>query len=204
MPRTAVVASTTANVKLVHMETGERPRVRRFTADEAMRMVDAGILGDDEPVELLEGALVEMSPQGPRHAFATIRLAQRLRGVYAEDAHVREEKPLAASEHDLPEPDVAVVRGRESACADRHPSGADAILIVQLALTSQRIDRRKASIYASAGVEVYWLVDLAARRLEVRTTPVDGAYQVTQVLAEDDVVELPGSGARWTVRDLLP
>jgi Uma2 family endonuclease len=186
------------------METGERPQVRRFTADEAMRMVEAGILGDDESVELLEGALVEMSPQGPRHAFATIQLAQRLREVYAEDAHVREEKPLAASEHDLPEPDVSVVRGRESAYAARHPSGADVILIVELALTSQRIDRRKASIYASAGVEVYWLVDLAARRIELRTTPADGAYQVTQVLAEDDVVELPGSGARWTVRDLLP
>ena len=72
-------------------------------------------------------------------------------------------------------------------------------------LTSQRnTDRRKASIYASAGVEVYWLVDLAARRLEVHTTPVEGTYQVTRVLAEDDVVELPESGARSAVRDLLP
>jgi hypothetical protein len=55
-----------------------------------------------------------------------------------------------------------------------------------------------------AGVETYWLLDLAARCLEVRTTPEGGAYQVTRVLGEDDVVEPPGSDVRWTVRDLLP
>ena len=126
--------------------------------------------------------------------------ARRLR----DDAHVREEKPLSASPHDLPEPDVAVVRGRLEDYADRHPTGPDAGLVVELARSSRSIDRRKASIYAAGGVEVYWVVDLVARRLEVRTTPVDDAYQVTRILGEDDVVELPGSGTRWTVRDLLP
>jgi Uma2 family endonuclease len=186
------------------MATSEAPPVRRFTADEAMRMVEVGIVGEDEHVELLDGALVEMSPQGPRHAAATTRLANRLRGAYAGSSHVREEKPLAASEHDLPEPDVAVVRDQEGDYYEHHPTGVDAILVVELALSSQRIDRRKAAIYAAGGVEVYWLVDLAARRLELRATPVDGAYQVTRVLGEDDVVELPESTERWIVRDFLP
>ena len=51
------------------------PAIRRLTADEAIRMVDAGILGEDEPVELLDGVLVEMSPQGQRHVAASTRLA---------------------------------------------------------------------------------------------------------------------------------
>ena len=131
-------------------------------------------------------------------------LGERLRAVYAWSAHVREEKPLAASPYDLPEPDCAVVRGQAGAYAHRHPSGAETVLVVELAWSSQRIDRRKASIYASGGVEVYWIIDLAARRLEVRTMPVDGAYQVTRILGEDDLVELPESDVRWTVRDLLP
>ena len=84
------------------------------------------------------------------------------------------------------------------------PTGLDAILVAEVCSSSQSIDRRKASIYALGGVEVYWLVDLAARTLELRTTPVDGAYQVTRILGEDDVVELPQSGERRTVRDLLP
>jgi len=186
------------------METFEAPPVRRFTADEAMRMVELGIVGEDEHVELLDGALVEMSPQGPAHADAIARLSDRLRAIYPGPARVREEKPLQIGAHSLPEPDVAVIRDPKADYGDRHPTGPEVLLVVELALSSQRIDRRKASTYAAGGVEVYWLVELAARRLELRTTPVDGAYQVTRVLSEDDVVELPASNERWTVRELLP
>jgi Uma2 family endonuclease len=187
------------------MGTSEGPSVRRFTADEAIRMVEAGIVGEDEHLELLDGALVEMSPQGRGHVIALTKLARKLEGAYTPAAHVLEEKPLAASRHDLPEPDIAVYRGRLDDYP-RHPTGPDAILVVELAWSSQRIDRRKASVYAAGGVEAYWLVDLKARRLEVRTTPVDGAYQVTRILDENDVVELPElhPDVRWTVRDLLP
>ena len=166
-------------------------------------MVEAGILGEDEHVELLDGALVEMSPQGRDHVIAMTKLARRLEGIYATNAHVLEDKPLSTSPHDLPEPDVAVYRGRLEDYPE-HPIGRDAILVAEVAWSSLRIDRQKASIYAAGGVEVYWLLDLQARKLEVRTTPVDGAYQVTWILGEDDVVELPESDVRWTVRDLLP
>jgi Uma2 family endonuclease len=198
------VAAATVNVRIVDMGTWEHPPARRFTADEAMRMVDAGILRKDEPLELLDGRLVEVSPQGPMHAAATTKLAKRLDRLYPESPHIRQEKPLATSEHDLPEPDIAVIRGRDVDYTERHPTGADAIVVIEIAWSSHREDRRKASVYAAGGVEVYWLVDLAARRLEVRTTPVDGAYAVTRVLGEDDVVELPETDARLTVRELLP
>jgi Uma2 family endonuclease len=185
------------------METSEGPTVRRFTADEAIRMVDAGIIGEDERLELLDGALVEMSPQGVTHSKTLLELGERLRAAFRDRAYVREQQPLACTPYDLPEPDVAVIRGRISDYAE-HPTGRDAILVVELAWSSQGDDRRKIPTYAAAGVEVYWLVDLAARRLELRTTPVGDAFQVTRVLGEDDVVELPESDVRWTVRDLLP
>jgi Uma2 family endonuclease len=178
------------------------PTVRRFTAEEAIRMVDAGILDADERLELLDGVLVEMSPKGHRHVVATTRIAKRLRGVYANTADVLEEKPLRTSALDLPEPDVSVVRGRIEDYSDV-PTGAAAILVVEVCWSSQRSDRVKAATYAAGGVEVYWLVDLVARKLEVRTTPVDGAYQLTRVLDESEVIEPPDSSERWLVRDLL-
>jgi Uma2 family endonuclease len=136
---------------------------------------------------------------------STTKLAEKLRAAYAGNCQVLEEKPLATSRYDLPEPDVAVVRGQIDDYA-QHPTGHDAILVVELAWSSQHIDRRKAATYAAGGVETYWVVDLKARKLEVRTTPVNGAYQVTRVLGEDDVVDLPQCqpAVRWTVRDLLP
>ena len=177
--------------------------VRRFTGDEAIRLVETGIVGEEEHVELLEGALVEMSPQGLPHTNAILLLGERLRSAYRGRAHVREQMPFAASPHSLPEPDVSVIRGPVTDYTN-HPTARDAIVIAELAWSSQRIDRRKASIYAAAGVSVYWLLDLLARRLEVRTMPAEGAYQVTRILDEDDVVELPESDIRWAVRDLLP
>ena len=187
------------------MGTSEEPRVRRFTADEAMRMVELGIVGEDEHEELLDGALVEMTPKGPEHADTTTMVAERLRAAYVGAGRVREEKPLAIDAYNLPEPDIAVVRGGPGTSAHHHPTGPEAVLVVELSRSSQRRDRRRTSVYAAGGVDVYWILDLEARRLEVRTAPVDGAYQVTRVLDEDDVVELPETqpAVRWTVRDLL-
>jgi Uma2 family endonuclease len=184
-------------------ETGE-PFIRRFTGDEAIRLVELGIVGQDEHVELLDGALVEMSPQSAQHSAAVRRLAKRLRQAFGERAEVFEEKPLAASPHDLPEPDLAVVRPREDGYSISHPTGHDAILVVEVAWSSHSIDRRKAAIFAKAGVPVYWLLDIASGRLEVRAELEDGAYGATAVLREDDSVALPESSERWPVRDLLP
>jgi len=178
--------------------------IRRLTADEALRMVAAGIVGEDEPVELLDGVLIEMSPQGPVHSEATANLADRLRVAYAGRARVREEKPLSAGKHSLPEPDVAVVRGQTGTYATRHPTGEDTILVVELAWTSQEEERRKAAIYAAANVPAYWLLDLKARKLELRTAPEGDSYRTVQVLGESDSVSLPELAERWPVRNLLP
>ncbi|HVU52299.1 MAG TPA: Uma2 family endonuclease [Polyangia bacterium] len=186
------------------MGTSQEPVVRRFTADEALRMVELGIIGEDEHLELLDGVLVEMSPQGTEHAEAIANLDDRLRAAYPGARRIRPQTPLALGKYDLPEPDFAVVRAEPGTFRRRHPTGPETVLVVELAWSSQGRDRRKAALYAAGGVEVYWLLDLAARTLEVRTAPADGAYQVTRVLAEDDVVELPETEVRLAVRELLP
>jgi Uma2 family endonuclease len=166
-------------------------------------MVEAGILRPDEPVELLEGRLVLVTPQGPSHASLVGTLAERLRGAYSAGWAVREEKPLELPDS-LPEPDVAVVRGSQRDYAERHPDGRDTVLVVEVAVTSQVIDREKARLYARAGVPVLWLLDIPARRLEVHTDPQpDGRYRSVEVLGDDDEVAPPGVGARWCVSEIL-
>jgi Uma2 family endonuclease len=186
------------------MAASANPPIRLLKVDEVLRMVDAGILGKDEPVELLDGLLVEMTPQGPLHANTIDRLAERLRAAYRTQARVREDKPLFANKYSLPEPDIAVVRGQPETFATRHPDGTDAILVVEVAWSSLEIDRRKAAIYAAAGIPVYWILDLAARKLQVRTSPQNGSYKSVQILGEADAVALPELAVEWTVRDLLP
>jgi Uma2 family endonuclease len=174
-----------------------------FSPRDVARMVDEGILRPDEPVELLEGRLVIVSPQGPPHASLVGALAEKLRAAYGARHAVREEKPLELSDS-LPEPDVAVVRGEQLDYAAQHPSGSDALLVVEVAVTSQMLDRDKARLYAKASVPVFWLLDVPARRLEVHTDPQpDGRYRFVQVLSDEDAAGPPETQTRWKVRELL-
>lgn len=178
---------------------------RRFTADEVDRMVQAGVLSEDDPLELIDGELVVVSPQGPPHASVKNAVLRALGQAYAgSDAHVRSQDPLDLDEVSRPEPDVAIVRGSPLDYATRHPTGADTLLVVEVAWTSHDVDRAKASVYARAGVPVYWLLDLRARRLEVHEQPrADGTWSRVTLLGEDQALELPGA-EHLRVADLLP
>jgi Uma2 family endonuclease len=166
---------------------------RRFTVDEVNRMAAQGILGEDEPVELLDGELLIVSPQDPRHAAAVAALARRLTDLYRVDAHVRPQLPLNATLDSLPEPDLAVVKGQPLDYQHRHPVGVETLLVVELARTSQAVDRRKARIYATAGVPVYWLIDLTEHRIEIFSQPsAVGTFTQQHMLSRGEEIELPG------------
>jgi Uma2 family endonuclease len=167
-------------------------------------MVAAGILHPDERVELLEGELVVVTPQGPLHSSRIMALQEYLSAAYRGVGALRVQLPLDASPDGLPEPDLAIVRGSAVDYAARHPVGSDVLLAIEVSSTSQTIDRGKARTYGRMGVAVYWLIDLAARRVEVRSQPLaDGGYGRTTVAAETERVELPGLGRTVAVADLF-
>ena len=167
-------------------------------------MLEAGIVGEDEPLELLAGELVLMSPQNPRHAALTEKIRRLLERHQSSGVHTRTHSPLEADSDSLPEPDVGLYHGGVEDYLDRHPSGRDALLVVEVAATSRAHDRAKAGVYSRAGVPVYWLVDLEQNRLEERTQPkADGDYGVTQVFDGDDRVAVPGTSERIAVAQLL-
>ena len=176
---------------------------RLFTVDEVMQMVEQGILDEGEHVELLEGELVVVTPQGPPHGATVAELHERLAEAYRGTAHVRAQLPFIAGPRSLPEPDLAVVSGRPLDYRTRHPAASDAHLVVEVAYTSQRLDRRKARVYAQAGAAVYWIVDLERRQVEVFTAPTPDGYHRHEVLGADREIDLPGLGLRWPVADVV-
>jgi len=153
------------------------------------RLVEAGLLAD-EAVELLEGALVEVMTEGPRHAWLVIELAEALRALLPGHLRVRESHPLAAADTSEPEPDIAVVPG-DSHVPDRHP--AEAELVVEVAETSRVKDLgTKARVYAAAGVPVYWVVDLTLDVVHVHRAPAASGYAEVESVAFDVELEVPG------------
>jgi Uma2 family endonuclease len=162
-----------------------------LTVHDEQRMVDAGVFDDGARVELLEGALIAMSPQGPGHATGTSVLAEILRRAHQPGAYVREQQPLYCGTYNLPEPDLAVVRGRPQDHRARHPGGDETLLVVEVSRSSQRVDRVKARIYARAAVPEYWIVDLQAREVVAHREPSSEGYRAIDTLDEHATLHLP-------------
>ena len=161
-------------------------RQRGLTRRQWDLLVDAGELGD-EHVELVEGMIVEMAPQGDQHSFLTTELNHRLTRQVTDPWRVRVQMPLAATDASEPEPDLAVVRPSGIS----HPTTA--ALVVEIAVTSQRMDLvRKPAVYAAAGVQQYWVVDLRAQVVVVHTEPVDGGYATVRRLPMDAPLSVLG------------
>jgi Uma2 family endonuclease len=161
----------------------------RFRVDAYHRMLESGILSEDDPVELLEGIIVEMSPQGAAHARIITRLNRLLVQSLGDSFEVRPQLPLTLDEQSEPEPDLAVVSA-EGVPPDEHPHHA--LLVVEVASGSLARDRNvKARLYARASVPEYWLVDAERKCIEVYRDPDagQGLYRSRVVLSGGEVLE---------------
>lgn len=186
-------------------------RTRHFSRVEYEQLIERGIFKPDERLELIGGLLVAREPQRDTHAFGAELAAAALQKAFGGGYRVRAQLPVALDDESEPEPDVSVVRG-SLAQADRTlPSRPE--LIVEVAESSLTFDRReKASLYARARVEDYWIVNLVSRVLEVFREPVADArapygwrYASARTLTAVDVVfPLSAPLARIAISDLLP
>ena len=165
-------------------------REKTWTVEEYHRMIEAGILNEDDNIELLDGRIVEMSPQTPLHAGTTQRSSDRIKELLAGQAHVRTQLPitLATSE---PEPDVAVVCIDPGAYGDHHPNPREILLLIEVSYSTLQIDRReKALIYARANIAEYWILDVSAREAYIYRNPAPGGYQSEIVVADNAAIRM--------------
>ncbi len=174
-------------------------------------MVDKGIFGPDDRLELLDGYLIVREPQREPHAVATDLVVEALRAAFGFGWYVRSQKPVALDDASEPEPDVIVVRGVPRDYLGQHPSRP--VLVVEVGQASLRRDRGiKAGLYARAGIAEYWIVNLVRRVLEVSRDPLEvpasrygWKYGTVRVLAPPATVSpLGATHARVRVADLLP
>lgn len=155
-----------------------RVATRKFTVDEFHRMAEAGILNEDDRLELLDGQIVEMAPIGDPHALTVDRLNRvfvlALQGL---PVLVRVQNPVRLSDDTELYPDISIVTDRGDEYWHRGPVPSDCLLLVEVADTTLNYDRRtKALRYARAGVSELWIVNLTAGVLEVFTSPTAAGY----------------------------
>lgn len=147
----------------------------RFTVVDYHQMGEAGILCEDDPVELIEGQIVDMPPIGGPHIRSVNRLTELMvMGLHGR-AIVQVQNPIRLSEHTEPQPDLSLLRPG----AHDYPAGRENVpLVVEVAQASLSYDRRvKMPLYAQAGIPEGWLLDVAARRIYVHRDPSPDEYR---------------------------
>jgi Uma2 family endonuclease len=186
-------------------------RQRRWTRAEYDQLIEKGVFGPEDHVELLDGVLVVREPQGSRHSGVVDLVRAALERAFGKGYYVRGDKPMALDPASEPEPDVAVFPGRTRDYLDALPSAP--VLVVEVADSSLALDRlRKTGLYARAGIADYWIVNLVDEVVEVYRQPVKAPsrpygwkYGSVRLFKRSAVIgPLAAPRARVRVADLLP
>ncbi len=160
---------------------------RRFTVHDYHRMGEAGILHEDDRVELIDGEVVKMAPIGWQHAWCVNALNMLLARLAQSRYVVSVQNPLVISEHGEPQPDLVLLRDLPPG---RLPAPEDVALIVEVSDTTLTYDKNiKLPRYAEAGIAEVWLVDLNSETIEVHCGPGPGGYRRTTRYTRGDRIE---------------
>jgi Uma2 family endonuclease len=178
---------------------------RRFTVAEYYQMAEAGILGEDDRVELIDGEIIEMTPIGRRHAACVDRLNRLFARGIGEAAQIRVQNPVQLDEYSEPQPDLTLLRPRPDFYASGHPTPADVLLLIEVGDTSAEVDRQvKVPLYAGSGIQELWLIDLEQETVTAYRDLADDRYRLVQPARRGDRIAPAAFPDRdLTVADIL-
>ncbi|WP_309736940.1 Uma2 family endonuclease [Chamaesiphon sp. OTE_75_metabat_556] len=149
----------------------------KWSIDRYHQIIAAGIL-DDRPVELLQGEIIVMPPEGESHAYYNTEVAEYLRALLGTRAKIRDAKPITLPNDSEPAPDIAIVQPLGTVYLEHHPYPENVFWLIEFANATLKKDLGvKKEIYAAAGIPEYWVVNLQANELKVFRDSIDGMYR---------------------------
>lgn len=176
---------------------------RKWTRGEYEHLIESGVFHEDERLELIEGEILEKTPQNPRHAATVTLVYEALESVLLPGHSLRGQLPLALGQSSEPEPDIAVVAGGPRDYLQSHPQTA--ALVVEVADSSLPFDRgRKLRLYPRNGIPELWIVNVAEGQLEVHGIPEGEAFREQGILNPGEQVTSAVLRESVAVADLLP
>ena len=177
--------------------------IAKWTIEQYHELVTTGIL-DDRRVELLDGDIVEMAPEGMPHAVFCGKAVKYLRNLLGDSAEIRETHPITLPNNSEPEPDVAIVRSPDTQYLAHHPYPEDVFWLIEYSDSTLAKDlNAKQSIYAQAGILEYWVVNLQASELVVFREAGNDGYQTETKLTSGSISPVSFSDIEVEVRRLF-
>jgi len=167
--------------------------IRRFSVQDYAKMLESGILDEDDRVELIDGEVRQMSPIGTRHYGIVNSLTYLLVHLVGDTANVSIQNPVQLNDYTEPQPDVAILRWRSDFYREAKPQAADILLLIEVADSSLNYDRNeKLPRYAAAQIPEVWIVDVDEERqvVEQYSMPQGDVYTKVQFLRIGDTIHM--------------
>ena len=176
----------------------------KWTLEDYHRMVAAGILTGRQ-VELINGEIVEMAPEGEPHAYSSDEAGEYLIYLLGTRAKVRQAKPITLPQSNSePEPDIAVVRRLGRDYREHHPYPENIFWLIEYANSSLNKDLEvKTKVYAAAGIPEYWIINLKQMQLIVFRSPTNEGYQSQETWVQSVISPLAFPDIEIAVERLL-
>lgn len=170
---------------------------RKFTIDEYHRLVDLGFFTENDRIELIRGEIINMAPKRTPHSVCNSTLFGELYRLLYDQANIRGQEPITLSSNSEPEPDVVIAKKKADNYLSNHPTVEDIILVIEISDSTLKYDKEtKLPLYAEAGINNYWIVNLVENHLEVYTNPFADnqnkfGYRNRSIVLPDENLEIP-------------
>jgi Uma2 family endonuclease len=162
---------------------------RKLSISDYHRMGEAGILREDDRIELIHGELIEMAPIGSRHMATVTRLTHVLIAAVGSNAIVSTQNPISLPPDSEPQPDIALLKPRNDYYAESLPGPADVLLLIEVADTTLAYDRDvKLQLYGQHGITEVWLIDLQRSAIPIYRDPSPQCYRSVSAPGMDETI----------------
>ena len=170
---------------------------RKFTIDEYHQLVDLGFFTENDRIELIRGEIIEMAPKRTPHSVCNSTLFGELYRLLYDRANVRGQEPIILPDNSEPEPDVVIAKKKDDNYLSAHPTVKDIILVIEISDSTLQYDKEtKLPLYAEAGINNYWIINLVDNRLEVYNNPFSDnknrfGYKNQKIFLPNENLEIP-------------
>ncbi|MEM8969608.1 MAG: Uma2 family endonuclease [Bacteroidota bacterium] len=177
---------------------------RLFTVEEYHQMAEAGILYEDDRIELIHGEILQLPPIGKLHASITMRINALLIPKLFPELIISVRSSIIVDDYSEPEPDIVILPFREDYYAETGVNSDDVLLLIEVSDSTLKYDRNtKLPLYAIAGIPEVWIIDVNKKQLEVYRQPSEDRYQSVTTLAREDHVSATQLSLDVLVKELI-
>lgn len=161
-----------------------------FTVEEYHKLIEVGILTEDDRVELINGEIIAMSPINSNHAGIVNRLSRILLKKLDLKATITIQNPILLTDSSEPEPDLTIAHFSENDYISKHPGPSDIYLVLEVSDSTLVYDQSiKATLYATANIPEYWIINLLDRQIEIHRQPKNDEYHFKQIISEEGIIQ---------------